>query len=540
LLLLWTFCEWPELLVSNSQREIWKWWEEEPKYEDSIKWMSLRHNGPAFPPPYERLPDNIKFYYNGEIVTLNSEAEEVASLYAKMLYHELTRDETFCKNFFTDWKDAMSPEVKDVIAALDQCDFREMAAYYKRKKTNEKVQQEFGYFFLDGHKQRIGNSPSRGKLKKKILPEDVTINCSEKEIPEPLPGCSWGQVQHNSAVIWLASWKESPPGKLKYMMPHANSKLMGERDWKKYEVARRLKHHRDHIQEQYRKDWDSEDKSLQQRGVVLYLIDKFALRVGNKTKEGMMANTFGCCSLRVKHVTLHEDHKGETKKLEFNFMGKSSILDKKMVPVEEKVFRNLQLFKEEKGERGEADLFDHVNPQVLNTYLKGLTKGLTTKVFRTHIASITMEQELKNLTHHIKDKVSSFNEANRKVAELCNHQRTKPALHWFELQVTIEASRDELSLSKKKLEQAMQGSSTEELKNDVKRKDDELRELGVNSSMEENKQLNLNSSKLYYIDPRIIVAWCIKWGVPVEKIYTKAQRDKFAWAIHMNDENFEF
>lgn len=536
------------------EEEISKWWEEEPKYEDGIKWTSLRHNGPAFPPAYERLPDNIKFYYNGEIVTLNSEAEEVASLYAKMLDHELTRDETFRKNFFTDWKDTMSPEVKKVIASLNQCDFREMAAYYKRKKTNEKVQQEFGYFFLDGHKQRIGNynisppgllvgrnSPNRGKLKKKILPEDVTINCSEKEIPEPPPGHRWGQVQHNPAVIWLASWKESPPGKLKYMMPHASSKLMGEKDWKKYEVARSLKHHRAQIQEQYRKDWDSEDKSLRQRGVVLYLLDKFAFRVGNKTKEGMTANTFGCCSLRVKHVTLHEDHKGGTKKVEFNFMGKSSILYKKMVPVEEKVFRNLQQFKEEKREKDEADLFDQVNPQVLHTYLKGLMKGLTTKVFRTHIACITMEQELKNLTHHhIKNKVLSFNEANRKVAELCNHQRTKTELHWFELQDKTEASREELSLLKKKLEQATQGINTEELKNDVKRKDDELRKLDVKSRMEENKQLNLNSSKLYYIDPRIIVAWCKKWGVPVEEIYTEAQRDKFAWAIHMNNENFEF
>ncbi|XP_065447362.1 DNA topoisomerase 1-like [Chrysemys picta bellii] len=536
------------------EEEIWKWWEEEPKYEDGIKWTSLRHNGPAFPPPYERLPDNIKFYYNEETVTLNSEAEEVASLYAKMLDHALTKDETFCKNFFTDWKNTMSPEVKEVITALDQCDFREMAAYYKRKKTNEKVQQEFGYFFLDGHKQRIGNynisppslfvgrnSPNRGKLKKKILPEDVTINCSKKETPEPPPGQRWGQVQHNPAVIWLASWKESPPGKVKYMMPHASSKLMGEKDWKKYEVVRSLKHHRDQIQEQYRKDWDSEDKSLRQRGVVLYLIDKFGFRVGNKTKEGMTANTFGCCSLRVKHVTLHEDQKGETKKVEFNFMGKSSVLYKKTVPVEEKVFRNLQQFKEEKGERGEADLFDQVNFQVLNMYLKGLKKGLTTKVFRTLNACITMEQQLKNLTDHdIKNKVSSFNEANRKVAELLNHQRTKTELHCFELQDQIEASRDELSMLKIKLERATQDSNTEELRNDVKRKEDELRKLDVKSRMEENKQLNLNSSKLYYIDPRIIVAWCIKWGVPVEEIYTEAQRDKFAWAIHMNNENFEF
>ena len=33
---------------------------------------------------------------------------------------------------------------------------------------------------------------------------------------------------------------------------------------------------------------------------------------------------------------------------------------------------------------------------------------------------------------------------------------------------------------------------------------------------------------------------CKKWDVPVEKIYNKTQREKFAWAIDMADEDFEF
>lgn len=33
---------------------------------------------------------------------------------------------------------------------------------------------------------------------------------------------------------------------------------------------------------------------------------------------------------------------------------------------------------------------------------------------------------------------------------------------------------------------------------------------------------------------------CKKWGIPVEKIYNKTQREKFAWAIDMADEDFEF
>lgn len=40
-------------------------WEEE-KYEDGVKWKSLEHNGPYFPPEYQPLPDDVHFYYDGQ------------------------------------------------------------------------------------------------------------------------------------------------------------------------------------------------------------------------------------------------------------------------------------------------------------------------------------------------------------------------------------------------------------------------------------------------------------------------------------------
>lgn len=39
-------------------------WEEEKK-EDGVKWKFLEHKGPLFAPAYEPLPDNVKFYYDG-------------------------------------------------------------------------------------------------------------------------------------------------------------------------------------------------------------------------------------------------------------------------------------------------------------------------------------------------------------------------------------------------------------------------------------------------------------------------------------------
>merc|ERR1712223_1915526 len=60
---------------------------------------------------------------------------------------------------------------------------------------------------------------------------------------------------------------------------------------------------------------------------------------------------------------------------------------------------------------------------------------------------------------------------------------------------------------------------------------------------EENKTIALGTSKLNYLDPRITVASCKKFDVPLEKVYTKTHRDKFRWAIEMiqsTDEEYEF
>ena len=57
---------------------------------------------------------------------------------------------------------------------------------------------------------------------------------------------------------------------------------------------------------------------------------------------------------------------------------------------------------------------------------------------------------------------------------------------------------------------------------------------------EENKDIALGTSKLNYLDPRISVAWCKKNQVPIEKVYSKTQRDKFRWAIDMATAEFHF
>lgn len=51
----------------------------------------------------------------------------------------------------------------------------------------------------------------------------------------------------------------------------------GEKDWQKYETARRLKKCVDKIRNQYREDWKSKEMKVRQRAVALYFIDKVRL-----------------------------------------------------------------------------------------------------------------------------------------------------------------------------------------------------------------------------------------------------------------------
>jgi DNA topoisomerase-1 len=44
-----------------------------------------------------------------------------------------------------------------------------------------------------------------------------------------------------------------------------------------------------------------------------------------------------------------------------------------------------------KNKKPDEDLFDKIDTQALNDYLKSMMEGLTAKVFRTYNASITLQ-----------------------------------------------------------------------------------------------------------------------------------------------------
>jgi len=559
----------------EEEEEVWKWWEEDRR-DDGVKWQFLQHKGPVFAPPYEKLPKSVHFRYNGKVVKLSQDAEEIAGFYSRFIEHDYTTKEKFNINFFKDWRKSMTSEERDLITDLKKCDFRDINDYYKMKseerkamskeeklkikEENERLIKEYGIAIIDGHKEKIGNfrieppglfrgrgdHPKMGMLKKRIIPEDVIINCSkDSKAPEPPKGHKWREVRHDNTVSWLACWTENVQGQQKYVMLNPTSRLKGEKDWMKYEKARELAKHIDKIRENYKEDFKSKEMRIRQRAVAMYFIDKLALRAGNEKDEDQ-ADTVGCCSLRYEHIQLVDERDGKENIVIFDFLGKDSIRYYNEVPVEKRVYKNLKIFMDNKKEGD--DLFDRLNTAVLNKHLNELMSGLTAKVFRTYNASHTLQQQLDELTPEdgtVAEKVLAYNRANRAVAILCNHQRAVPKTHEKSMENLVNKinnKKEEIKNVKKDLKNLKKGSKDHEKKNaTLKRLKEQLQKLEMNrTDKEEGKEIALGTSKLNYLDPRISVAWCKKYDVPIEKVYNKTQRDKFRWAIDMATDKYRF
>ncbi|KAK5195416.1 DNA topoisomerase 1 [Exophiala xenobiotica] len=441
-----------------------KWWEDPTKGDGTNKWETLEHNGVVFPPPYEPLPKNVKLKYDGTPVNLHPEAEEVATFFGSMLNstHNV-ENPTFQKNFFGDFteylkktggatdKDGNKVSIKE----FAKLDFRAIFEHYDAQREAKKAlpaaekkaikaakdaaEAPYMYCIWDGKKQKVGNfrveppglfrgrgeHPKTGKVKTRVMPEQITINIGkEATVPVPPEGHKWKSVKHDKEGTWLAMWQENINGNYKYVMLAASSDVKGQSDYKKFEKARELKKHIDRIRKDYRKDLKSELMADRQKATAMYLIDQFALRAGNEKGEDE-AETVGCCSLKYEHITLRAPCT-----VIFDFLGKDSIRFHEEFEVDPQVFKNLKIFKKAPKKEGD-DIFDRLTTTQLNNHLKSYMPGLTAKVFRTYNASFTMSKLLTEMKSEgtIPEKIKDYNDANRKVAILCNHKRTVAASH---------------------------------------------------------------------------------------------------------------
>ena len=71
-----------------------------------------------------------------------------------------------------------------------------------------------------------GEHPKMGLHKKRVQPEQITLNIGEGvPVPEPPAGHKWQEVKHDNTVTWIASWHENVQNQVKYVMFNAESRL---------------------------------------------------------------------------------------------------------------------------------------------------------------------------------------------------------------------------------------------------------------------------------------------------------------------------
>ncbi|KAF7456428.1 DNA topoisomerase I [Cryptosporidium felis] len=465
-----------------------RWWEQPPKEELGVQWEYLEHHGVMFAPPYQA--HNKPLVYCGEQIQLPPEAEEIASYWSVMVETEWAQKEKFRENVKKAFLNSFPSDHK-LFGNLDweKCNFDIIKQYFEdekeEKKSMSKQQKEtlkrlridqespFVYSLVDWIKEKVGNfrveppglfrgrgeHPKSGMLKRRIFPEDVILNLAEDapvpKVPNIMTGHAWKDIFHDNTVTWLAYYRDSINNQFKYIFLSASSGFKGMSDYNKYEKARKLKNYIDAIRDDYREKMKSGDITQRQLGTATYLIDFLALRVGGEKDTDEEADTVGCCSLRVEHITFNKQEKSIT----LDFLGKDSIRYYNTVVIDPSAFNNLSIFCRNKDKM--ENVFDQINMTSLNQYLKSLMPELSAKVFRTFNASITLERELSKLSVNIKNEGNSnvknetvlkdepgsvnlnnqvditnvndilrfYNDANREVAILCNHQRSIPKQH---------------------------------------------------------------------------------------------------------------
>ncbi|CAD7927695.1 unnamed protein product [Amoebophrya sp. A25] len=168
-------------------------------------------------------------------------------------------------------------------------------------------------------------------------------------------------------------------------------------------------------------------------------------------------------------------------RLLFNFLGKDSVPYVNEVLVPKDVYDCITSL--QRGKRKSDLLFDLIDSADLNTYFKEFLPGLSAKVFRTYNASVTLEDELAKFSwdtlreefdrkqmqlHGAEDAKAKdailmspekrdldklfekqkpqlllhfYNQANRAVAVLCNHQRNIAATHEGQMDM-LQQKRD--------------------------------------------------------------------------------------------------
>ncbi len=424
----------------------------------------LIHNGVVVPDPPP--PIGLVLEIRGELVALTPKQEEMALAWAKKQGTPYVADQTFARNFMTDFSQELGLES---VLSVDEVDFgpairivvaeREARARMtkeerkalaaERRAQREVLREQHGFALVNGERTELANyvvepsgifmgrgrHPLRGRWKEGARQEDITLNLSP-EAPRPVG--EWEEILWQPESLWVARWKDRLSGKLKYVWLSDTASVKQEREAQKFDQAHELHAHLGSVRAQIEADLAHRHRRRRMLATVCYLIDALCLRVGDE-KDADEADTVGATTLRPEHVTLHPDGLAE-----FRFLGKDSVLWHKKLELPGVVQRNLEELlytarpSNSSGDgdrshptRDKPQLFPDISSRNVNAYLSGILPGLTAKVFRTHHATFAVREFLEDSLVEADDpeylKWEAANLANLEAAVLCNHTKKAPA-----------------------------------------------------------------------------------------------------------------
>lgn len=553
-----------------------------------MKWTTLQHNGPVFPPDYKYQGYKIKVA--NKSVVLSKDAEEVATFWAQKINTDYIKDPVCIKNFWSDFKPYLPKELQstkfpqdwDFTAIVDFIEAEKLAKKNRskaeklaEKEAKEKLKETYGYAILNGERIPLGNyqieppglfmgrgdHPYRFRIKKRIRPEDVEINHSLDLNPPKAPdGHSWKAVVEKDS-FYTARWVEPNLKVGKRILFSGDSILKQKSDQQKFNKAIKLAKKLDYVNKKITELLDSPDYKTRVTATAAKLITDLAIRVGTKKGEDQ-ADTVGATSLRFEHIKVNGEF------IELNFLGKDSIRYTNRVKFHPSMIRNITELLDSKKK---GDKIFSINPGDVNQLFKSILPGISAKVFRTAYGSKLLAQELQKLKNldkmTVQQKLKAFTDANLTVAVKLNHQSAVPKKfneNLKTLKQKLNSYKSELkslkSESKKnlkelkiqrdekliKIDEKHTGKKRAELRKKTKesynkkvesyqKKIDRLTTMIENYSTKietkkKTKGIALGTSKTNYSDPRIAYSFCADNEIPLNKLFTATLQKKFEWA----------
>jgi DNA topoisomerase-1 len=566
----------------------------------------LIHNGVLVPPP--PTPRGLVLTVRGRPLPLTPKQEEMALAWAKKQGTAYVEDSVFVRNFMRDFSAALgvepplaadevgfAPAVQVVeaerVAKAALTDEERKAAAALRKAERERLREQYGYAIVNGERTELGTylaepsgifmgrgkHPLRGRWKQGAQPSDIVLNLSPDA---PRPAGSWKAIVWEPETMWVARWQDRLSGKVKYIWLGDTSAAKQEREAAKFDKARELRTRLEEVRARIQRGLEDGDARRRMVATAVYLIDNLGLRVGDE-KDPDEADTVGATTLRPEHVKLREGGV-----VEFHFLGKDSVEWHRKLELPEVVQRNLaELIQnahpprragsngKRHPTRDKPQLFPDVDSQDVNAFLAEAMPGLTAKLFRTHHATLRVEESLAGSGVQAGSpeyaKWLAVNLASIEAASFCNHYK-KAGVNWparkeqfaqrqrkseqrvRQCKEQVKAAKEALSAVRKKTREKVAAASSKQHARVQgawqKRIERSKRQVGVAEARlakaeyalgnlkaqavvaSQKRTWNLTTSLKSYVDPRALYRWgqCVDYDV-LGRHYPSALRRKFSW-----------